>query len=424
MSLSARALKLLVLLALVAIVGVWVSELAFLWHTAALALALAFTAEWQLVMRRKVDLVRELPARAELGHEFALSYQLKNPLSRVRFAEPVPLSAGGDALRGELDRTQRMVTRKLRALALGEITFGPVHTALLGPLGLLWWPNVLPMIASVTVEPADLRQAGNALPNDPGAQRAMKAPGDGSEHYGHRPYAPGDQLRSIDWKASAKTNQTMVRLRERDEQLELAILLDLSISAERNFGEARAEHLRINGAARMAEWALLRGERVSVIAYADQVLRASWDLHGAAGLRKLKGAFAGLNIVPKVAHPLSAAHALKVHLKRRALVIWFTDAGALSHERGLLRALKLLATKHLSLVACPIDPKIRELQLDPGSDWHAPNRRLAAEALQRRVDLAQAELRALGVIAVFEHPDRLSRATFDAYARLKARRAV
>lgn len=424
MSLSQRSLKALVLLALLAILGLWIEPLALLWRLYAALLLIALGLEVMWLNARVVNVERLLPAQAALGEVFEIRYLLDGPRTRVRFAEAAPDGSVGATLRGELSLELPAVVGSLRAMALGEIHFGALHIAVLGPLQLLWWPRAQAAAAQLTVLPAALMATEHTLPSDVGAQRVMKTPGDGTEHYGHRPYTPGDPVRAIDWKASARSAQTLIRLRERDEQLELAIMVDLSVSAERQFGSTRADHLRINCAARMAQWALARGERVSVVAYADQILRETWDLAGGVGSRRLKGAFTGLKVVPVAAHPLLAAQLLQQRLKRRALVIWFSDAAALSHERGLLRALKLIRLQHKSVVACPTDPAIRETLLAPGADWHAPNRRLAAEALQRRIDLAQAELRALGVSAVFEAPQALGRATFSAYARLKARRAI
>ena len=424
MTLSARALKALVLLALLAIVGLWVEELALLWRLLAVALLLALGLEAWWVHRSVWSLERRLPEFAELGRDFPISYRFVGPRTQLRFAEPVPSGAAGAVCRGELSAAAPELICTLKAMALGSIKWDTVRTVVLGPLGILWWPRRVDAPAAMRVEPADWRQAARTLPTDAGAQRAMKTAGEGSEHYGHRPYSPGDSLRSIDWKASARTSQTLVRLRERDEQLELALMIDLSASAERSFGPTSALHLRINSAACMAQWALRRGEQVSVVAYADRILAQSWGMSGTAAQRRLKAFFEDLQLSPVAAYPLVAADALKRQLKRRALVIWFSDLASLSHQRGLLRALNLLKSQHKSIVACPIDPKIDEVLIEPGHDWHAPNRRLAAEALKRRADLAQAELRALGVSAVFEHPDALASATFAAYARLKARRAI
>jgi uncharacterized protein (DUF58 family) len=67
--------------------------------------------------------------------------------------------------------------------------------------------------------------AGAAL-----AKRKTRIVGSGLEFADHRNYAPGDDLRTIDWKVFARTNKLFLKLYEEEEDLTLYFLVDASLS--------------------------------------------------------------------------------------------------------------------------------------------------------------------------------------------------
>ena len=132
MTLSARALKALVLLALLAIVGLWVEELALLWRLLAVALLLALGLEAWWVHRSVWSLERRLPEFAELGRDFPISYRFVGPRTQLRFAEPVPSgAAGGFAVESCRRRrpSSSVRSRQWRWVRSSGIRSGPLYWA-------------------------------------------------------------------------------------------------------------------------------------------------------------------------------------------------------------------------------------------------------------------------------------------------------
>ena len=60
--------------------------------------------------------------------------------------------------------------------------------------------------------------------------------GAGLQFKEHQVYAPGDDVRFIDWKLSAKTNTTFVKTFEEERNVEIHIFLDIYIQEKRNYG--------------------------------------------------------------------------------------------------------------------------------------------------------------------------------------------
>ena len=102
------------------------------------------------------------------------------------------------------------------------------------------------------------------------AQRRTKQLGGGIEFADHREYAPGDDLRYLDWNVYAKYGDLLLKRFQEEEDLHVYILLDASRSMDcgspNKFDYAR----RI--AAALAYIALADLDRVSIMAYADKPL--------------------------------------------------------------------------------------------------------------------------------------------------------
>ena len=104
----------------------------------------------------------------------------------------------------------------------------------------------------------------------PGARAIARRAGVGIQHFDHRDYIPGDEVRHIDWRQTARFRRPIVRRFESESVSEWSLLVDASSSmAVRDAAKARA-------AARMAAamaYALLHlGHRVEVLAFGGRVL--------------------------------------------------------------------------------------------------------------------------------------------------------
>ncbi|MDP1902501.1 MAG: DUF58 domain-containing protein [Rubrivivax sp.] len=104
----------------------------------------------------------------------------------------------------------------------------------------------------------------------PGARAVARRPGIGIQHLDHRDYAPGDEVRHIDWRVTARHRRPIVRRFESESMSDWTILLDASSSmAVRDAAKWRAA---VQVAAAMSYALLQLGHRVGVLAYGARVL--------------------------------------------------------------------------------------------------------------------------------------------------------
>ena len=104
----------------------------------------------------------------------------------------------------------------------------------------------------------------------PGARAIARRAGVGIQHFDHRDYAPGDEVRHIDWRQTARFRRPIVRRFESESVSDWTVLVDVSSSmAVHGAAKSRAA---VRMAAAMAYALLHLGHRVEVLAFGARVV--------------------------------------------------------------------------------------------------------------------------------------------------------
>ena len=103
-----------------------------------------------------------------------------------------------------------------------------------------------------------------------GARTVKRRAGHGLQHLDHRDYVPGDEVRHIDWRQTARLRRPVVRQFEAETSGDWFLMLDASSSMAVGTGEKWRAAVRVTAA---MSYALLElGHRVAVITFADDVV--------------------------------------------------------------------------------------------------------------------------------------------------------
>src|SRR5882724_9502368 len=94
-------------------------------------------------------------------------------------------------------------------------------------------------------------------------ERAARRRGGSAEFQEHRPYAPGDDLRRVDWSAFARTGEPVLKLFRAEEDTVLRLLVDASASLA--FGQPQKLEVARRVAAAIGYLGLANGQRVQVL---------------------------------------------------------------------------------------------------------------------------------------------------------------
>ncbi len=127
-------------------------------------------------------------------------------------------------------------------------------------------------------------------PRLPGSRTVSRRAGVGLQHFDHRDYAPGDEVRHIDWRQTARRRQPIVRRFESESVADWTLLLDASSSMAVQGAAKWQSAVRI--AAAMSYALLQLGHRVGVLVFGERVLaecpRGRGQPHYAAIARLLR----------------------------------------------------------------------------------------------------------------------------------------
>jgi len=378
---------------------------------------------------RQVALERDLPARLRLGETATSRLFVTNRGGRMlrgRLRDGWSPSAGAPSARAAIrvpPGERRVLEQALTPFRRGERRTRHVTIRSVGPLGL--WARqatleapgvlrVLPPFASRKHLPSRLTRL-----RELDGRTSVMIRGQGTEFDSLREYVAGDDVRSIDWRATARRSDVMVRTWRPERDRRVVMLIDTGrTSAARVADEPRID-TAFEASLLLAALATRAGDRVDLLAY-DRRVRAR--VQGATGpelLSRLVDALAPVD--PELLEmDWTAAPALvRSVTSARSLVVLLTSIDAAGSSRALLSVLPQLTKRHMVVVASVTDPDVRETARS-AHDRESIYRAAAAERALLDTARVSAAIRRLGAEVVTAAPADLPPALADRYLALKA----
>ncbi|WP_353809283.1 DUF58 domain-containing protein [Agromyces sp. SYSU T00194] len=404
----------------------------------ALAIALGLVDLAAAGSPRRVAIARELPARVRLGERVDGRLLLTNLGGRrirgvVRDGwEPSAGLVGDNRARVDLPAGER------RAVPLafvpsrrGERRVDAVTVRSWGPLGL--WARqatlgaegrlrVLPPFRSrrhLASRVARLRELEGNTP--------VMVRGAGTEFDSLREYVRGDDVRSIDWRATARRDaeltgggqRLMVRTWRPERDRRVVLVVDTGRTAAARVGDEPRLDTAIESSLLLAALAGRAGDRVDLVAWDRRVRARVQSVTGPTMLSRMVDALAPVE-AGLIDTDWSAVPALvRQATSHRALVVLCTGIDTPAAARGMLGVLPALTSAHTVLVASVTDPSLDAARRDRG-DRESAYLAGAAERALRDADRVAAAIKRLGGDVVQAPPADLPPALADRYLALKA----
>ncbi|MFJ9829328.1 DUF58 domain-containing protein [Streptomyces sp. NPDC101160] len=318
---------------------------------------------------------------------------------------------------------RRRLTTALRPTRRGDRRAERVTVRSYGPLGLAarqgnhevpWTVRVLPPFTSRKHLPSRLARL-----RELDGRTSVLTRGEGTEFDSLREYVPGDDTRSIDWRASARQSMVAVRTWRPERDRHILIVLDTGRTSAGRVGDVPRLDAAMDAALLLTALASRAGDRVDLVAY-DRRLRAQVQGRSANDvLPAVVDALAPLepSLVETYARGLAATALARA--PRRSLIVLLTGLDASPIEEGLLPVLPQLTQRHTVLIASPADPHIARMATTRGSIEGVYEAAAATQAQSQRLRTAE-QLQRHGVTVVDATPDELAPALADAYLALKA----
>jgi uncharacterized protein (DUF58 family) len=308
----------------------------------------------------------------------------------------------------------------------GEATFGGTVLRVEGPWRLGWRQCTIGTAETVAVD-ADLEavRVYEALARRGQLAelglRTLRLRTEGTEFERIREAVADDPLRSINWRATARTGRLMATELIPERAQPLVICLDHGRLMGVGAGELTKLDHAVNAALLLVHVALRSGDRAGLLAFADTVTAKLPPRGGSLQLRRFLDAVRPLRPVETEADYDQAFGDFSRWQTRRCLVVIFTDVLDPDQAAALLRQCARLRQRHLPLVVTVRDPAVDDAaRLVPrrGADAYA---RAVANGLLADRDDTLTVMRRSGVDTIDADARTLSPRLVNRYLELKRR---
>jgi uncharacterized protein (DUF58 family) len=381
---------------------------------AALALGVATAVDaWSA---RRIPAVQRLTAATlARGVPAAFTLRVLDDAGAVRLRQPLPpdLRLAPSEADGEL-------AGELVARRRGRHLLPQAVVRRRGPLGLAAWTHRVDVPVEIVVYP-DLpaaRRLASAVRTgrfrDEGLRRRGPL-GLGTEFESVRDYSPDDDIRQVNWRATARLGRPMSNQYRVERDRDVVCVIDCGRLMAAPFADRTRLDAALDAAVAVASVADVLGDRCGAIAFAGEVLRSLPPRR--SGARDVVHTIFDLEPLPVDSdYELAFQH---VRGAKRAFVLVLTDLLEESAARPLVAALPVLAKRHAVTVATATDAELAAAVSEPPeSPVDVYRAAVALDVLAAQAKVA-ARLRRTGAGVVEASPDGLAAACIRAYLRAK-----
>jgi uncharacterized protein (DUF58 family) len=397
-----------------------------------LVLLVLLLADWRAAPgETQLTAVRRAPPRIALGAAAEVEIRLDNRAGRrvrVRVTDDLPpiLERQGEDvmdlwLPGLREERVRYGARTLRR---GDGVFGDLHLRVAGPLGLAWKQRRIPRSDAVRVIPGMLevtryRLLGMRNRLREAGFRSVRQRGEGGAFESLREYVRGDDPRNLDWKASARRGGLIVRQYEMERRQNVVIAIDAGRLMTQKVGERERLDYALTAALLLADVAGVHDDAVGLLVFSDEV--EMFLPPARKSLSRLSEALGQVHAKMVEPNYPAAFTYLGKHVRRRSLLVLFTDIIDPLASAAVVAQLSRAADRHLPLAVAIRNPDLEAAAALEPVDEAAVYRRAAAEELLQSRAAALAAMQRAGVLVADTRPGDAVPAVVNRYLDVKRR---
>lgn len=385
--------------------------------------------------KKPVFLRRDVPERLSNGDENELKIYLENfyPFQiSVGIIDEIPFQFQKRDLwfsSSLKPREQKIISYFLRPTKRGEYEFGFTRLFVKSPLGLVSRRFNIQGTGMVPVYPSflklreyELMAISNRLV-DVGIKKIRRV-GNSMEFDQVKNYVAGDDIRTINWKATARRADFMVNSYIEERSQHIYCVIDKSRAMKMPFEEMSLLDYAINASLILSNVALLRQDKAGLITIAEKTKNVVPADRRPTQLNKIMEVL----YKEKTRYLETDMEALFVSLrsvlKQRSLVVFFTNFESMSALERQLPYLKKIAKYHLLLVVFFENTTLRSLSDDDAKNVEGIYIKTIAEKFAYEKRLMIKELAKHGILSLLTAPQNLTVNVVNKYLAIKARQQI
>jgi len=375
---------------------------------------------------------REAPERLSNGDENPLSIYLENHYDfpvQIQIIDEIPFQFQKRDLmfRTALQPAETQILEyTLRPTKRGEYSFGAVNVYVKSPIRLLKRRYQFSQDKMVVVYPSflqlrayELMAISNRL-TELGVKKIQKI-GQSQEFEQIRQYVQGDDIRNINWKATARRNDLMINAFQEEKSQNVYCLIDKGRVMQMPFDGLSLLDYAINATLVLSNIAIYKQDKAGIITFSDRMGQVLLADRKAGQMTKI------LDVLykQKTRFLETDYEALYVHTKtyirQRSLFLLFTNFETVTSMRRQLSYFRKLAKDHLLIIVFFENTELRALLDKPVNTTEKIYLKTIAEKYFYEKQQIIKELGQFGIQALLTAPQNLTVNTVNKYLELKSR---
>jgi uncharacterized protein (DUF58 family) len=326
---------------------------------------------------------------------------------------------------GTSDAQQASFDFSFRPLRRGKGEIKTANVRWRGPLGLVWKQKhvVFDHEAVVTtnirgVKEDALRWFSRYAMFGSKIDRTI---GEGTEFHALRDFQTGMDRRTVDWKQSARHGKLLAKEFRTERNHNIIFALDAGRTMCEPIGAAPRIDRAIEAALLTALACLRGGDKAGFFAFDAKPRLSTGALGGGAAFVTLQHCAGEIDYSAEETNYVLGLATLSGELKRRSLIVVFTEFGDQTAAQLMIEALGRLVKRHLIIFVAFKDEELEALQDAPPNSADDVSRAVVAASILGERDLVLAKLRAMGAYIVEGRARDIGPAIISTYLDLKAR---
>ncbi len=237
-------------------------------------------------------------------------------------------------------------------------------------------------------------------------------------------YVAGDDIRTINWKATARRDKLMVNKYQDEKSQPVYCLLDMGRNMKMPFEQMSLLDYAINASLVISNIAHIKSDKPGLISFTHKIhTHVKAERRNSQMKRILEALYNQETNFSESDFSKLYLH-VKNQVTQRSLLLLFTNFESLSSLKRQLKYLRQLAKSHLLVVIFFENTELRKLLDKNAGNTFEIYYKTIAEKFELEKRLIAKELAASGIQSIYTSPQNLSVNTINKYLELKARGLV
>jgi len=364
--------------------------------------------------------INDLEIQVQNYYPFKISFSVIDEL-------PVQFQVRDFKILSKLDKEgTKTFSYQLRPVERGEYHFGLINLFVCSPINLIERqikieePFMMPCYPSfLKLRQYELLAISNRL-SELGVKKIRRI-GHSTEFEQIKEYVTGDDIRTINWKATARRNQLMINHYRDERAQQVYCLVDMGRIMKMPFEELTLLDYAINASLVLGHVAWIKQDKPGLIGFSNKITTAvSADRKGNQLLR-LQEALYNAKTNFEESNYENLLSFTRTKITQRSLLLLFTNFETLNGLRRQLKYIRKMATQHLVVVIFFENTELKDLlEQKPQNTFQIYEQTIAQKFDFEKRQITK-ELQQYGILSVYTTPQQLTVNSLNKYLEIKTR---